>query len=74
MPQLFFRDTFTTPPPPQQRTKCFSVYEKADVIIFRCLLRFLCITSVQENHQSHIAVFSQPAPGHAIYAHIVLLW
>lgn len=60
--------------PPCQKTKCFSVFKKADVIILQCLLRFLCIAPVQENHQSYISLFSQPAPVHAKNVHIILLW
>ncbi len=60
--------------PPCQKTKCFSVLKKADVIILQCLLRFLCIAPVRENHQSYIALFSQPVPEHAKNVHIILLW
>lgn len=59
--------------PSCQQTKCFSVYMKADVIILQCLLGFPCIVPMQENHQSYIALFSQPTPEHDMYVHIAMV-
>lgn len=53
-----------------QKTKCFSVFKEADVIILQCLLRFfflLCIASAKG--KPYIALFSQPAPEHTKNVH-----
>lgn len=54
--------------PPCQKTKCFSVYRKADVIILQCLLRFPCIVPMLENHPSYSLLLE-----HGVSVHIAMV-